>query len=75
MKRIKMIESGAEVPNDILTHILQVSCELLSANIKSGFMCNIKAVTFRSHLCHETSPTKMAKIRIRELFFRAKFLA
>ncbi len=27
-KRIEMVESGAEVPNDILTHILQVACEL-----------------------------------------------
>ena len=29
MKRIKMIESGAEVPNDILTHILQLACKLI----------------------------------------------
>ena len=30
MKRIKMIESGAEVPNDILTHILQLACKLIA---------------------------------------------
>ena len=32
-KRIEMVESGAEVPNDILTHILQVACELTKTPI------------------------------------------
>ncbi len=27
-KRIELVESEAEVPNDILTHILQVACKL-----------------------------------------------
>jgi hypothetical protein len=32
-KRIEMVESGKQVPNDILTHILQMACEWLSASL------------------------------------------
>ena len=28
-KRIKLIENGNEVPNDILTHILRVACKFI----------------------------------------------
>ena len=30
-KRIHVVESGERVPNDILTHILQMACELCLA--------------------------------------------
>ena len=29
-KRIQMVESGEPVPNDILTHILQIACEYVT---------------------------------------------
>lgn len=38
-RRIKMIENGEQVPNDILTHILQIPCKLIDdkkdLNVKS----------------------------------------
>ena len=32
-RRIQSIESGEQVPNDILTHILQLSCEYIAGNL------------------------------------------
>ena len=46
IKRIKVIESGAEVPNDTLTHIVQVACKLSSMH-NSMYSC-ITAIVYYS---------------------------
>ncbi len=64
-KRIELVESGAEVPNDILTHILQVACKyltieyMLSSNINQNIYETITSINtlYTNHIIYTATQT------------------